>query len=128
MLQILIQKAKSPVPWPSFLFHHGVSQTVLSRGLTRSDEATWHRIGVRELCQHNDIPISAHIHPMGFRACGHLKQDYSGIFLYLKDAVEFGFVDAADMPEAVRRHLPVKTKPVKRPTPVWKDNDGWLNA
>lgn len=92
------------------------------------NEALEQESDLRASCVHEDVWRDHIIRSMSVPALGLLRDENSRISRYMREAVEFGFVDAADMPEAVRKHLPKKANPVTRLVQKLKDNDGWVGA
>jgi len=93
------------------------------------DEAIGAESDLRDTCKERGIPISAHIRAMPVHSIGRLKDENSRLSAYIKEAVEFGMIDAADVPAIVRDRLPPPPKPAAKPAGRSKAQaEGWLAA
>jgi hypothetical protein len=93
------------------------------------DEAIGAESDLRDTCNERGIPISAHIRAMPVHSIGRLKDENSRLSAYIREAVEFGMIDAADVPAIVRDRLPPPPKPAAKPAGRSKAQaEGWLAA
>lgn len=84
---------------------------------------------LRDTLTDNGVQHSGVLRPMPMSGFGRIADDQSRVSRYLLEAVEYGFVPAASMPDVVRDRIPKPQKVVPPQRPARRpDNDGWINA
>jgi len=81
---------------------------------------------LRDSLEDAGVLHSGSIRPMPIGGFGRLADDQSRISKFLLECHQFGFIDAADLPDVIRDRIPSKAK--AQPAPVARRNDGWLQS
>lgn len=75
----------------------------------------------------NDVPFCGIVRPMALRGFD-LRDGQSMLTRWLLEALEHGFVKAADLPDILHKHIPAKASRPSAPVTRRVAADGWLAA